>query len=152
MIIDAQALLSNAQALSFVGATVSTNVYDAGSEREIGIGEPLSIVVVTKVAAKVSVTDETYQVDVQVDSADTFGSPRIVGTRAWTNAQAAAELTLGRKIVFALPQDFPGNERCVRLNYTLGGTLPAWTVSSFIVPTSFVEAWVSYPDAITIAS
>jgi hypothetical protein len=150
MIIDLQALLSNAQALT--ATAVSTNVYDAGSEREIGVGEPLSIVVVTVVAADVANADETYQVDVQVDSAVGFASPRIVGSRAWTTAQATAELTLGAKIVFALPQDFPGNERFVRLNYTLGGTTPSWTVSSFIVPTSFVEAWTSYPDAITIAS
>jgi len=149
MIIDLQALLSNAQAL--VATAASTNVYDAGSEREIGIGEPLSIVVVCKTAADVGDADETYQIDVQVDSTDAFASPRTVGSRAWTTAEATAELTLGRKIVFALPQDFPGNERCVRLYYTLGGTTPALTVSAFIVPTSFVEAWVSYPDAITIA-
>ena len=149
MIIDAQALLSSSQAL--VASAASTNVYDASSEREIGIGEPLCVVVVTKVAAKVSVTDETYQVDVQVDAADTFGSPRVVASRAFTNAQATAELTLGSRLILDLPADVAGNERCVRLYYTLGGTLPTWTVTSFIVPRSFVEAFVTYPDAITIA-
>ena len=138
MRIDAQALLSNAQALTVTA--VSTNVYDASSEREIGVGEPLCIVVCTKVAAKVAVTDETYQIDVQVDAADTFGSPRIVASRAFTNAQAAAELVLGSRIVMDIPDDLAGNERCVRLNYTLGGTLPTWTVTSFIAPRSFVDA------------
>ena len=151
MIIDAQGYLSSSQALSGAGAANSTNTYDASSNRKIGIGEPLCVVVCTKVAAKYSAGDETYQVDVQVDAADTFGSPRVVASRAFTNAQAAAELTLGSRLILDLPADVAGNERCVRLYYTLGGTVPKWTVTSFIVPRSFVEAFVTYPDAITIS-
>lgn len=124
MIFDNTLLLSNAQAITADAA--STNVLDLGAPgkvygasvsliRDIGKGKgiPLLVQVVEAFATLTSLT-----VSLQVDSADTFGSPKTV----WTSpAIPVAELVAGKVIV---PEYIPRgtDERYLRLYYDVTGT------------------------------
>lgn len=124
MIFDNTLLLSNAQAITADAA--STNVLDLGAPgkvygasvsliRDIGKGKgiPLLVQVVESFATLTSLT-----VSLQVDSADTFGSPKTV----WTSpAIPVAELVAGKVIV---PEYIPRgtDERYLRLYYDVTGT------------------------------
>ena len=142
MYTDAQNLFSDAQALT--GTAVSTNVIDLGSDRNVGQGEPLAVVLVTDVSADFASANETYQIDLETDDNVGFSSAVVISRRI----PAAAILLAGSKLVMPIPHD---NERYLRLNYTLGGTTPSWTVTAFVVPMSMIQADEKYPDAITIS-
>lgn len=142
MYTDAHNLFSDAQALT--ATAVSTNIIDLGSDRNIGQGEPMAVVIQTDVAADFTTANETYQIDIQTDDNDSFSSAVVISRRIPT----AAQLPLGSKLVMPLPHD---NERYLRLNFTLGGTTPTWTVTAYLVPMSMIQADEKYPDAITIS-
>lgn len=146
MYVDSEQAFSTAQALT--GTAASTNYIDLGSDRNIGKGEPLAVVIDVGVAADTTTGDETYQFDVETDDNTGFSSARILSRRAYTNAQAVAELKpAGARVVMPLGHD---NERYLRLNYTLAGTTPTITVSARLMPMSMVQADDLYPDGITI--
>lgn len=144
MIIDAQHLFSDAQALSATGA--STNIIDLGSDRNIGLGEPMAVVVTIDVAADRTTGDETYTVQLQTDDNAAFSSAANVG-----GAYSILQYTAGSRFVIPLPIGTE-TERYLRLNYTLGGTTPSITVTAFLTPLRMVGAGenVYYADAITI--
>jgi hypothetical protein len=146
MIIDAQLLFSDAQALTGTSAVNSTNLIDLGADRNIGVGEPLAVVITVDVAA--AGTTPTLTTVVQADDNAAFSS---AGTVATTAALAAAQLTAGAKIVIPLPADTL-TERFIRLQYTQGGTTPTVTVTAFLQPLSMVGVGenIYYADAITI--
>lgn len=119
MIFDKQTLLSDAQAITATAA--STNVIDLGPirngmVRDIGKGTliPLLIQVVEAFNNLTSLT-----IALQVDDADTFGSPKTV----WSATVVLADLIAGKVVV---PEFIPRgtNERYLRLNYTVTGTAP----------------------------
>ncbi len=119
MIFDQQTLLSDAQAITATAA--STNVIDlgpikAGLVRDIGKGTqiPLLIQVVQTFNTLTSLT-----IALQVDDADTFGSPKTV----WSAVVALADLKAGKVIV---PEYVTRgtDERFMRLYYTVTGTDP----------------------------
>ena len=143
MYIDAQQLFSDSQAL--VATAVSTNVIDLGSDRDIGIGEPLAVVVVVKVAADRTTGDETYTVTVQADDNVGFATPSTVAGPVSLLIYPA-----GTKLVIPLPPD-KTTERFLRLNYTLGGTTPTVTLSAFLTRMNMIQAENYYNDAITIS-
>jgi hypothetical protein len=143
MILDAQNEFSDAQALTATAA--STNLIDLGSDGNLGIGEPMAVVLLVDVAADDSDADETYSVAIQTDDNSSFSSAATVGTITITRGDAA-----GTKYVALLPKD-TSMERYVRLNYTLGGTTPTVTVSAYLQPANAVEAYVAYPDGFTIS-
>ncbi len=142
MIIDAQLLYSDAQALTATAA--STNVIDHGQDRNLGQGEPLVAVITIDVA--LGGTSPTFVATLQTDDNAAFSSPVTVGA---TPSQAAA--AAGTKFFIPLPPD-TGAERFTRISYTLGGTSPTATVTSFLQPAHMVGAGegVYYADAITI--
>lgn len=143
MNIDAQTLFSDAQALTETAA--STNLIDFGSDRDMGRGEPMAVVIVVDVAADGTTTNETYQFDVQTDSDVAFGS----ATTLSSNVIGYASLTLGSRHVIPLGHT---NERYMRLYYTLGGTTPTITVTAFLQPMSMIDSNnVTYPDGFTIS-
>lgn len=148
MYIDAQNLLSDSQAFTASGA--STNYIDLSSDRDIGVGEPLAVVITVEVAADVASTDETYAFAVQADDNSSFSSPRDVISRSFTTAQATTELAINKKVVFLLPAD-DLTERYLRLYATLGGTTPSITISAWLAPASFVQNDKYFADAITIS-
>ena len=143
MIIDAQALFSDAQALG-AATSVSTNVIDLGSDRNAGVGEPMAVVVVIDVALEDGDGDETYVVTVQ--SGSTATPTDVIATATMTRGDVA-----GTKYVLPLPAD-GRTDRYLRVNYTLGGTLTAGgTVTTFLQPMSMIQNDNVYPDGITIS-
>lgn len=126
MILDSQAIFSDAQAVT--ATAPSTNTIDLGATgtviytssaivRDIGRGRPIPLLVEVVEAFN---NCTSLQVDVQTDDNAAFSSPKVVETQVIL----LANLTLGAKFdgMRFLP---PGtNERYVRLNYTLVGTAP----------------------------
>jgi len=146
MILDAQGQLSSAQALTD-GETASTNLVDLGVDRNVGIGEPLGVLINVTVAAKTSDNDETYQFDLMTDSAVGFGTEVDVLTRII----ARGTLVAGFKFVLPVPPDTI-TDRYLRVSYTLGGTAGTITVDSHLMPMSMIQKEVVYPDNITITT
>lgn len=143
MIIDAQNEFSDGQALTSTAA--STNLIDLGADRNIGVGEPMGVLLLVDVAADDGNADETYSVAVQTDDNSSFSSATTIGTITITRGDAA-----GTKYVFALPKD-TSMERYIRLNYTLGGTSPSVTVSAYLQPLNAIESYTAYADGFTIS-
>lgn len=133
MYIDSLLEFSRAQALSATGA--SQNVIDLGSDRDIGPGRPLWIVVAFKADA---VADGTYQIDLQTDDNVGFASPTVIASVSPSAPKA------GQRVVIGMPFN---NERYLRLNYTLGGTSPSMTVDAFLTDQD-PASWQAYPDGI----
>lgn len=145
MMYDAQNQFSAAQALT--ATAVSTNVIDLGADRDIGKGEPLCVVLCTIVAADFTTANETYQIDVQSGSTATPTAVKASRVPVVTASNATSDLGLGKIIVIPLPHDM---DRFIRLNYTLGGTTPTWTVTAFLAPMSMVQSDTQFADALTI--
>lgn len=142
MIIDAQQLFSDAQALT--ATAVSTNVIDLGSDRNLGKGEPMAVVVGIDVALDGTTTDETYVVTVQ--SGSTATPTDVIATRAITYTEGV----VGARFVIPLPAD-SSTDRYLRVNYTLGGTTPTGTVTTFLQPQNMIQNDGVFPDNRTIS-
>lgn len=141
MYIDSQHLLSDAQALTATAA--STNVIDLGADRNVGVGEPLAVVITCDVA--LAGTSPTFIATIQADDNSGFSSAATVIACPQKSAIAA-----GDQIVLPLPADAM-TERYLRLNYTLGGTSPTVTVTAFLQPLSMVQNYQSYADGFNIS-
>lgn len=111
---------STSQALT--ATAVSENVLDLGADLDIGVGEPVFVVVLVEVAPDATTGDETYVVTLQSGSSatptDVHGSIPIPRTAKKGDA-------------FAIPVP-SHNAQYMRLNYTLAGTTPTITVSSYL--------------------
>jgi hypothetical protein len=122
MLIDKRSEFSVAQALTATAA--STSFVDLGEDRDIGVGQPLFWITELPALAKGSASDETYVAELQTDDNTSFSSPTTILTQTITRLAAAGSVFV---------QGFPyANERYLRVNYTLGGTLPSVTVNSRI--------------------
>ncbi len=137
MIIDSRLEFSDAQAVTATAA--STNIVDLTQDRDIGPGSPMWVICQLDVAADAGNSDETYSVGLETDDNASFSSAAVISTFTFTRGDAA-----GTRKVIGVPY---GNERYVRLNYTVGGTSPSMTVSAWLTDQE-PESWVSYPDAI----
>ncbi|KVE99267.1 Bbp16 family capsid cement protein [Burkholderia vietnamiensis] len=138
MYIDSLLEFSRAQALT--ASAASSNIIDLGSDRDIGPGRPLWVVVAAAVSADNTTGDETYSIALQTDDNAAFSSPTTIATVA----PAAASLTAGARLVIGMPF---ANERYLRLNYTLGGTTPSVTLNAFLTDQD-PSSWQAYPDGI----
>lgn len=143
MYLDAQHLFSDGQSLTATAA--STNLIDLGGDHNVGIGEPMVVVVYLDVAADDTTGDETYVVALQTDDNSSFSSAAQIGSATITRGDAA-----GTRYAIPVPPDETG-EQYLRLNYTLGGTTPTATVTAFLIPQSMLQNYVSYADGITIS-
>ena len=143
MFIDAQHLLSDGQALTATAA--STNIIDLGIDRNVGIGEPMGVLLVLDVAADDTTGDETYAVALQTDSDSGFGSAVQIGSATITRGDAA-----GSKFYIPVPADTSADQY-LRLNFTLGGTTPTVTVTAFLTPQNMIDNDVKYADGFTIS-
>ena len=148
MFLDAQNLFSDAQAVTITA--VSTNVIDLSQDRNIGIGEPMAVLITIDVAADVANADETYQFDLQTDATDAFGSPTVIASQAFTTAQATTDLLVGARVVLPVRKDLSAEE-VLRLNYTTTGTTPSVTVTAALLPQSFIQAEALYPTNIVVS-
>jgi len=141
MILDSLLKFSDAQALT--ATADSTNVIDLSVDRDIGIGEPMALVVTVGVAADFTTGDETYQFQLETDDNAGMTSSTIIGDVT----VAAADLTVGDKVVIPLGHS---NERYLQVVYTLGGTTPSITVDAFLQPLSMVDGTVTYASGYSI--
>lgn len=141
MILDSTLQFSNAQALT--ATADSTNVIDLSNDRDIGIGEPMALVVTVGVAADFTTTDETYQFQLETDDNAAMTSSTIIGDVT----VAAANLTAGDKVVIPLGHS---NERYLQVVYTLGGTTPSITVDAYLQPLSMIDGYVTYASGYSV--
>jgi len=153
MYVDAFLQFSDAQALTASGA--STNTVDFGSDRNVGVGEPMVVAVVLDAAADDADADETYSVALEADSTDAFGSATTLSSFSLPRGAAA-----GSKFALPVPPveidslvvgGGTGEGQFFRLNFTLGGTTPSVTVTAFLIPQSMLQNDFVYPDNITIS-
>ena len=135
MLMSNQQLFSDSQALTTTAA--STNVIDLGATgtvldapaalvRDIGKGKPIPIFVRLEVDA--GGTSPTLDVAVQIDTVENFASATTVAT-----ATQVAGGSAGDEVYLDVYLPEGTDERYLRLNYTLGGTTPTYTVSAGVV-------------------
>ena len=141
--LDAQLTLSDAQALTATAA--STNVIDFKAN-SIAAGEPLAVVLVVNVAADNTTGNETYSIALQTDGDEAFGSAQTLITFALPAGSAA-----GTAVVLPFLPTPSLSERYYRLNYTLGGTTPTVTVTSYVTALSMVDKYFAHRDNIVIS-
>lgn len=143
MIVDAQLLFSDAQAITAPAA--STNLVDFRAVRDIGLGENLYVVTTVDVAMTDAGSDSTLQVDLETDDSASFGSPAL-GQILYTLPAVSA----AGRIFIARIQPGALNERFARLNYSpANGNLTTGSFTSFI--THDIQKFVAYADNITIS-
>lgn len=141
--LDAHNLYSDAQALTSTAA--STNLIDHGVDGNLGIGEPMVVVLSLDVAADDGNSNETYAVAFQSDDNSSFSSATTVGSATITRGDAA-----GTKYYIPIPPSTT-MERYSRINYTLGGTSPSVTVTARLVPQSFLQNDQYYASGYTVS-
>lgn len=135
MLISEQQTFSDAQALTATAA--STNLIDLGATgtvlgssvaltRDIGPGTPVEFII--KLDVDSGGTSPTLDVAVQVDDNDSFSSAKTVASSEQLAGGSAGDEV---QIAYVLPEGT--DERYLRLNYTLGGTSPTYTLTAAIV-------------------
>lgn len=139
MIIDKLLELSSQQALTGTSAIASTNVINLGSDRDIGPGEQLWLVVVARVGLG-GTSNPTIKFDTLTDDNSGFSSAATLLSQTLT----AAQFVTGT--IYAMPMALT-NEQYLGLQYTMTGTSPTATVDAFLTnqpPTT----WRAFPDAL----
>jgi len=125
---------SDGQAVSSSGA--STNVVDLGATgtvlgapaalvRDIGKGQRIDILV--QLDEDAGGTSPTLDVALQVDSVENFATPKTVAVAPQIAGGSAGD----RVALYWIPEGT--DERYLRLNYTLGGTSPEYTITAMVV-------------------
>ncbi len=156
MIIDAQQLFSDAQAVT--ADAVGTNVIDLSEDRAIGNGEPMGVVFTVDVAADQTTGDEDYTFDVEyaTNAAQTTGR-QLIGRRVFESgtptapAQDADLLVAGFQFVIPIPPtDLSESERYLGIRYDVTGTTPTITCTAALMPLSMIPKTASYPDGFVI--
>lgn len=156
MLIDAQNLFSDAQALT--ATAVGANVIDLSADRSIGTGEPLCVVFQVDVAADQTTGDEDYTFDVEYASAAAQNAGvQLIGRRVFESgtpdapAQDADLLVAGFKFYIPIPPTvLSESERYLGVRYTLAGTTPTITVTSWLAPLSMAENLNTFADGFAI--
>lgn len=148
MLLDAQTLLSDAQALT--ATANSTNVFDSSSDRNIGLGEALGVKVTLDVGTDGTTGDETYTVKIVTDDNAALSSASdVTGAISIPRSTAA-----GTSYIIPIPPN-TATERYIGLTYTLGGTTPTATVTAWIAPLSMLDTSgtsVYYAAGYTVAT
>ena len=149
-IIDAQTLLSDAQALTS-GTTASSNTYDsllAGNN--IPAGEPLAVNLTVDVAASTANGNETYQIQVIQSANSDLSSPDVI-VETTTAFITRAVLVQGKRLTIPIPPNMK-TKRYLGVQYVLGGTSPTITVTTEIIPLKFAQNEQVYPANYKITS
>lgn len=143
MILDAHNQFSDSQAVTATAA--SDNLIDLGAIRNVGVGQPLYLIVMCTVAMTDSGSDSTVAVTIETDDNASFSSATTAQTIGTFSATSAA----GTKLV-ALIQPNAVNERYMRLKYTVaGGNLTTGSFDAYLAES--IDAFTAYADAITIS-
>lgn len=147
MYLDAQNLLSDAQAFSADAA--STNTIDLGNvtpKRDPFSGEPMAMVIQVDVAADATTGDETYEFQfIQSANADLSSPDNLV-----SRTISRTDLTAGSLHFISIP---PGavTKRYIGAFYNGGGTTPTITATIWLAPQSMVQTYKSYAKNYTIS-
>lgn len=157
MLLDAQLTFSDAQALT--ATALATNVIGLSQDRAIGTGEPMAVLFQVDVAADQGTGDETYQFDVEYASnAGQTTGRQLMGRRIFQAGtptapnQDADLLVAGYYFAIPIPPTLTNeSEIFIGVRYTLSGTTPTLTVSSYLVPLSSVDRSAQYADGLTIS-
>lgn len=147
MILDKENQLSASQALT--ATAVSGNTIDNGlvtPKRDIGNGEAMELVMCVEVAADFTTGNETYQLDFIQSANANLSSPDVLASRII----AAADLTAGSIHHMPLPKGAI-TKRYIGAQYTLGGTTPTITVSTYLQPVNMSESRKDYADGFNIS-
>ncbi len=156
MIIDAQGLFSDAQAVTT--DAVGTNVISLSEDRAIGVGEPMGVVFTVDVAADQTTGDEDYTFDVEyaTNAAQTTGR-QLIGRRVFESgtptapAQDADLLVAGFKFVIPIPPTtLSESEIYLGIRYDTTGTTPTITMTAALMPLSMIQNNLVYADNISI--
>lgn len=131
-------LLQFADDQALTATAVSTNVIDLSSDRKIGIGEPMAVVV----SASTDFGGTSPTIDVQVQSGATETPTTVVATSG-----VRTSFDEGDKIV--VPIGFL-NDRYLRLNFVLGGTSPTTTVDAYLQPMNMIDGYEEYASGYEI--
>jgi hypothetical protein len=145
MLIDRQLRFSSAQAITATAA--STDLIDlATSNRDLGVGTPIWLVVVVTTAFTDTNSDSTITVTVQSDDDVAFGS----ATTVQTISPVFAALSAVGAIRVVQLHPIPTDERYLRLTYTTtNGDLSAGAFTAFL--TNDPHNWVARPDGFVIS-
>ena len=141
---DRENQYSGSQTLTATGA--STDIIDHGADRNIGIGEPMVVLVTLDLEAEDGDSNETYTAKVETDDNAAFASPATVGEEVTITRGDAA----GTKYAIPIPPD-TRMQRFSRVKYTLGGTTPSLTVTARLMPQRLLQNNVVYPKGYTIS-
>ena len=147
MILDAQTLLSDAQAVT--ADAVSTNTIDCGNptvKNDIGSGEPMCVVIQVDVAADATTGDETYVFEFIQSANANLSSPTILASRDISRTL----LTVGSIHVIAIPPRAI-TQRYIGLNYNVGGTTPTITCTVWIAPMRDIDTPGTYAKGYVIS-
>lgn len=134
MILDKNLQVSTAQVVAANGR--STDVVDLKQDRDIGLGDPVFLVVNVNA---VSGTSPTLQVAIHTDDNSGFSSAATL-----VSSPVLAPPVAGQSIVVPLPRT---NERFLSAFYTVGGTSPSFTLDAYLT-TNPPPGWQAYPGAI----
>lgn len=137
MYVDKRLSFAEDQALTATAA--STNTVDLKADTDIGPGEPMWLVVVSKVAP--GGTSPTIAISIETDDNSSFSSAATVLTDATI---AGANFGAGTIRAIPWPQT---NERYNRVKFTCGGTSPTFTVDAFLTNQEPMN-WKAMPDGI----
>jgi len=117
----------------------STNVIDLGTDRDVGAGKPLYVVVLVDVAADATNSDEVYLFTLTTDDAEAFPSETTILTQSIPRGTAAGTM-------YVLPLGY-NNERFLRAKMSLSGTTPSITYSCWLTSEEPTKLF-AYPNAI----
>lgn len=139
MIMDAQNLFSDAQAVTATAA--STNVMDLGiAGRNLGVGEDMYLVVIVDTTFTDSGSDSTIAVTLETDDNASMSSP----TTLLSLGTFAALTAAGSRLVTKLPIN-SAYERYLGVRYTAAnGNLTTGAFTAFL--TKDIDAYKSYAD------
>lgn len=158
MLLDAQLQFSDSQALT--ATALATNVVDLSTDRSIGSGEPMAVLISVEVSADQTTGDEDYTFDVEYASDTGITTARkLVARRIFESgtpgapAENADLLVAGFNFYLALPPtELSESERYLGVRYTLAGTTPTITVSSYLVPLKMAEKIATHPSGFTVTT
>lgn len=154
MYVDSQELFSDAQAVT--ATAISTNVLDLNAAsgtnvpllQDIGIGEPIYLVVTTVTTATDSGSDATLTVTLESDStANLATSPTV---HISTGALAFATFANAGSVLLAAALPIGNYERYLGVRYTVAsGPLTAGAFNAFL--TKDVQRYINYASGFTVA-
>ena len=143
MITDLLLKYSDSQVLTASG--LSTSQADHQSDRNLGVGQDLCVLIELPIAPKSSAGNETYTAQFVTSSTD---ATLVTNTGLATVTIPAASVA-GAKFVIPIAAD-GSVKRYTGVYYTLGGTNPSLTVTATMLPTELLQNDYYFPRGYVI--